>query len=237
MATEGGTSGLLWTIDELGQAAATAVALAGIGQSNGQIREVPNRRTLRYYTTLGLLDRPAEMRGRKAFYGVRHLQQVVAIKRLQAEGLPLPDVQARLAGLGDEELTTLADVPEAGLRPGATASVTGPEPGPSRRESAFWEVPAVDPGAPSSATAQDAGDDDADHSADARDHGAPVQLTLPGVVPAVALAPGAVLVLEGARALSPQDLEVIRLAAVPLLDVLQQRGLLGAPPHNPGGLP
>src|SRR5215471_1357192 len=95
---------LLWTIAELGALAERALAVDYPGQSNGQVRAVPDRRTIRYYTTLGLIDRPAQMRGRTALYGRRHLLQLVAIKRLQANGLSLQEVQQQLLGLSDTEL-------------------------------------------------------------------------------------------------------------------------------------
>jgi DNA-binding transcriptional MerR regulator len=75
------------------------------------VREVPDLRAIRYYSTLGLLDRPAAFRGRTALYGKRHLAQLVAIKRLQAQGLPLADVQRRLAELDEHGLLKLAALP------------------------------------------------------------------------------------------------------------------------------
>src|SRR5947209_10097936 len=98
----------LWTIDELGTQAALALSVDYEGSPNGRVRDVPDRRTIRYYTTLGLLDRPAEMRGRTALYGPRHLLQLVAIKKLQASGLTLVQVQERLAGATDATLRELA---------------------------------------------------------------------------------------------------------------------------------
>src|ERR671932_10436 len=92
----------LWTLDELCAQVALALAADYAGQASGRVREVPDRRTIRYYTTLGLVDRPAAVRGRTALYGRRHLLQLVAIKRLQAEGRSLADVQVELAAAGDE---------------------------------------------------------------------------------------------------------------------------------------
>src|SRR3954470_16526491 len=97
-----------WTIDELGEVAMAALAKGYDGPPNGRVRDLPDRRTIRYYTTLGLLDRPAAMRGRTALYGRRHLRQLVAIKRLQARGLSLAEIQARLVGLTDSALAELA---------------------------------------------------------------------------------------------------------------------------------
>jgi DNA-binding transcriptional MerR regulator len=63
---------------------------------NGQVRAIPDARSIRYYTTLGLLDRPAAMEGRTALYGAQHVRQLVAIKRLQAKGLSLQEIQQKL---------------------------------------------------------------------------------------------------------------------------------------------
>jgi DNA-binding transcriptional MerR regulator len=93
-----------WTLDQLAAEAAAALAVGYDGQSSGRVRDLPDRRAIRYYTTLGLVDRPAGWRGRVALYGRRHLLQLVAIKRLQAAGLTLAEVQARLLGLDDDAL-------------------------------------------------------------------------------------------------------------------------------------
>ena len=59
------------------------------GESEAEFKarppHVPDARTIRYYATLGLIDRPEAFRGRTALYGARHLSQLVAIKRLQAK--------------------------------------------------------------------------------------------------------------------------------------------------------
>ena len=79
---------------------------------SARVRAVPDVRTIRYYTTIGIIDRPAEMQGRTALYGLKHVQQLVAIKRLQAEGLTLSDIQQRLLGLPKSKLKKLAALPE-----------------------------------------------------------------------------------------------------------------------------
>src|SRR5919202_2753219 len=101
----------LCTLDELTAQVALALAVDSPGQPSGRVRDVPDARTVRYYTTLGLVDRPAGMRGRTALYSRRHLLQLVAIKRLQARGLPLAEIQQRLLGLSDAALRQLAQLP------------------------------------------------------------------------------------------------------------------------------
>src|SRR5271166_6534366 len=124
----------LWTIEELGEQVAAVLATGYRGVPSGRVRDVPDLRTIRYYTTLGLLDRPAEMRGRTALYGQRHLLQLVAIKRLQARGLSLAAVQERVIGLPNTALRKIADLP-------APKPKTEPDPSPARGDS-FWRLPA-----------------------------------------------------------------------------------------------
>ena len=78
---------------------------------SARVRPIPDVRTIRYYTTIGLIDRPAEMQGRTALYGLRHVEQLVAIKRLQAENLTLSDIQHRMIGMPSKELKELASLP------------------------------------------------------------------------------------------------------------------------------
>src|SRR5437867_104951 len=105
----------LWTIEELSAQVALALSQDPEPSPNGRIREVPDLRTIRYYTTLGLIDRPTEMRGRTALYGRRHLLQLVAIKKLQASGRSLAEVQRTLAGQTDKALAEVAGLDEGGL--------------------------------------------------------------------------------------------------------------------------
>src|SRR5215469_8459847 len=115
----------LWTIDELTTAVSAALAEGYGGPPNGRVRDVPDRRTIRYYTTLGLIDRPAAMQGRTALYGRRHLLQLVAIKKLQAIGKTLTEVQQVLTGRTDAELARIAGVD---AREGPVGSPAPPSP-------------------------------------------------------------------------------------------------------------
>lgn len=107
-----------WTLDELVER--VAAALAGTtypGAPNGRVRDLPDRRAIRWYTTIGLVDRPAGHRGRTALYGPRHLLQLVAVKRLQADGQSLTQIQAALTGATDAVLRRVARVPAEAGRP------------------------------------------------------------------------------------------------------------------------
>jgi DNA-binding transcriptional MerR regulator len=98
----------LWTLEQLSDRVADLLANGYEGQQNGRVRELPNGRTIRWYTTIGLVDRPLATRGRTALYGRRHALQLAAIKQLQAQGLSLAEVQERLIGTSDDELADIA---------------------------------------------------------------------------------------------------------------------------------
>src|SRR5947209_8713778 len=123
-----------YRIDELAERAAGALAATGTVPPSARVTALPDRRMLRYYTTLGLLDRPVEVRGRVAYYGRRHLLQIVAIKRLQAAGVSLAEIQRRLSGASTSDLEAIADLPADGATDGFAVE---PSAGPARR--AFWQ--------------------------------------------------------------------------------------------------
>ncbi len=192
--------GASWTLDELVRRVAVGLAdPAYPGAPNGRVRELPDRRAVRWYTTTGLVDRPA-MQGRTALYGPRQLLQIVAVKRRQAEGRSLAEIQAELAGATDEALRKVAAVSYELLAAPASNDETPP---PERRRR-FWADPpaAVEPTA-------NGGDDGVTKLA---------AVSLPG---------GALLVLPARP--EDDDIQAIRAAARPLLELLAERGLLPDP--------
>src|SRR6266404_2358669 len=111
---------LRWTIEELARRVAEALASTGTTQTKRQVSEAPTVRTIRYYADLGLLDPPAARHGLWAMYDERHLVQLLAIKRLQADGWSLDEIRARLASTSPRELRQLGRVetrtsPQQGL--------------------------------------------------------------------------------------------------------------------------
>jgi DNA-binding transcriptional MerR regulator len=102
----------LWTIDELAARAADLLVAGGVRVANARAAPVPDRRMIRWYATIGLLDRPLRTGGRTARYGERHLLQLIAVKRRQAEGRSLAEIQAELAGTSDTALRRIAALSE-----------------------------------------------------------------------------------------------------------------------------
>jgi DNA-binding transcriptional MerR regulator len=231
-----------WTIAELGRKVADALATTGYeGPANGQVRAVPNERSIRYYTTLGLLDRPVEIRGRTALYGPRHLLQLVAIKRLQARGHSLAEVQAMLAGASHRKLARIADVPravraedeagdesrqrEAGDASSDAAAGAAPAAAAPPARPRFWDEVPADAGAPAldfAATSDDgeSGETGEPGEAGSRAAGAPVLLA------SMTLAPGVTLLFQPGRSPDATDAEALRRAAAQLLEELEARGLV-----------
>jgi DNA-binding transcriptional MerR regulator len=124
-----------WTLDELAERVDMALAVDYHGQPSGRVRAVPDRRAIRWYTTIGLIDRPVAHRGRTALYGPRHLLQLVAVKRLQAKGLPLVAIQRELAGATDSQLAGVARLPldaRPTVLPGPVPAVVVPDGGDPR---------------------------------------------------------------------------------------------------------
>jgi len=209
---------VLWTLTELVADAATRIA-ALPAPKNGQVRAIPDERTVRYYATLGLLDRPAMMRGRTALYGARHAAQVVAIKRLQTMGRSLAEIQQLWPTLDDAALARMS-----GVELPAAARTSG--------RNSFWKrAPASDAGA----GGWDGGDAGAAGGRGGGAAGGPGSAR--GALELrVELAPGVVLSLshfEESAAVSLADVRAIRAAAAPLLAELVSRRL--APHADPEG--
>jgi len=98
-----------WTLSELVEEVAARIAQLPPPR-NGQVRAVPDERTVRYYLTIGLLDRAVATRGRTSLFGKRHLAQVVAIKRLQTMGRSLAEIQALWPTMDDDTLARMSGV-------------------------------------------------------------------------------------------------------------------------------
>jgi DNA-binding transcriptional MerR regulator len=150
------------------------------------------------------------MRGRTALYSRRHLLQLVAIKRLQARGLSLAEIQQRLGGLPNARLETLAGLPANTATPSPEGA--RPKQNPSDHRAAFWKaVP----------TLADSGEC------------APPLSSVASALQAIPMSAGVLLLLPATRAIHSDDLEAIQGAAAPLIKVLEKLRLLD--PHHERG--
>ncbi|MCA1828347.1 MAG: helix-turn-helix domain-containing protein [Myxococcales bacterium] len=98
------------SLEDLEREVAHLLAERGLfgASPDARVSAAPDARTVRYYTTLGLLDRPT-IENRQARYGERHVLQLLAIKALQARDLPLAGIQQALYGRSDEELRQIVE--------------------------------------------------------------------------------------------------------------------------------
>jgi DNA-binding transcriptional MerR regulator len=191
-----------WTIAELAERAAGALTAAPPAVRSRRIREAPNERLIRWYATVGLMDPPLSRRGRVALYGRRHLLQLVAVKRRQAEGRSLAEIQAELAGAPDKHLEAIAQVAAHPFDGGEA----GPEATPPAR---FWTRSSAEPGTGPQQEAAAWPDEHLDDQ--------PL---------GIRIAPGVILLVEdAARSLGSDDLAAVRHAARPLLGALARLGL------------
>jgi len=204
-------TGPTWTIAELGERIARALARDDAPES-GRIRAVPDERAIRYYTTLGLLDRPA-LRGRTALYGPRQLAQLVAIKRLQAGGKSLAEIQHELPGLDDAALAALSGV------------ALTPVPRPKGR-AGFWKA------APVEAAPVEAAPAGRQPWLGSPAPSSPA-LGSPALRLELDLGEGVRISFAPARPLSDHDLVALRLAGASLLAYLVDRALVDPTPGEP----
>jgi DNA-binding transcriptional MerR regulator len=209
----------LWTIEQLPDRVAELLSNNYDGQSNGRVRELPNRRTIRWYTTIGLVDRPVASRGRNALYGPRHLLQLAAVKRLQAAGRTLAEIQEQLVGASNQQLVEIAQV-----SPMDVSWTREPV-----RVDAFWRTAAhtsrvrLHTVVTDAAGDLDSDDDSVAHvSPDSSDENRRPVSTVYGI----RLADGVTVVLDAAsRPLEADEVEAVEAAAAPLLELLDRLGL------------
>lgn len=209
------------TIADLATAVATVLARGYDGARSGRVRHLPDARTIRWYQTLGMVDRPAAFRGRTAVFSRRHVLQLVAIKRLQSAGHPLADIQRGLVGKTDGELAravgeSLAEVDRCiaeaiaarGRNAGRRSLIAEPvKAAIPRPTTAFWKTLPAD-----SATV-------------------PAAAPVPATLQSIPLGDRAALVWTGLALTATERDAVLRLAR-PLVEFLSSRVAGGAEPAS-----
>jgi DNA-binding transcriptional MerR regulator len=214
---------LLLTMPEFAEAAARAVQVSGAAPENRQAKAVPAARMIRYYTARGLLPRPGT-RGRALVYGRRHLLQLVAIKRLQGQGMALDEIAERLEAISDKDLEDLAAVADDTI-PADLGEVDPTQPTePSRRAGRFWEATPARVGlVAASAEARPPGAGISTRTGGSPSAGAPVRapdsVVEVSTLTEVHLSDSVRLLIEGDPSGLP-SLDALRASAAPLLHLL-----------------
>jgi DNA-binding transcriptional MerR regulator len=83
------------------------LAEMGLEQARGTVTSVPDERTIRYYMTEGLIQTPGEKQGTASLFSYLNLLQLLTVKKLQAEHLPIRKIRELVAGKSEQELEML----------------------------------------------------------------------------------------------------------------------------------
>lgn len=76
-------------------------------QTKYRVTDIPSERTIRFYTANKLVDKPAAKDGTHTLYGYRHLLQILAIKYLQSQYLPLVKIRSLVENISNRDLELL----------------------------------------------------------------------------------------------------------------------------------
>jgi len=82
-------------------------------QERGTVTSVPDERTIRYYMSEGLIQTPGERHGTASVFNYLNLLQLLTVKKLQAEHLPIRKIRELVAGKSEQELELMLGVRSA----------------------------------------------------------------------------------------------------------------------------
>jgi DNA-binding transcriptional MerR regulator len=94
-------------VADLASAATAILSESAPVQERGTVSEYPDERTIRYYLSEGLLSASDEKQGTASVFGYLQLLQLLVVKRLQAEHLPIRKIRELVEGRNQEELERL----------------------------------------------------------------------------------------------------------------------------------
>ena len=97
-------------LPEFARVGEQVLAEMGLEQARGTVTSVPDERTIRYYMAEGLVQTPEERQGTASVFGYLNLLQLLTVKKLQAEHLPIRKIRELVAGKSEQELETLLGI-------------------------------------------------------------------------------------------------------------------------------
>ena len=147
-------------LPEFARVGGQIVAELQLEQERGTVTSVPDERTIRYYLAEGLIQTPEERQGTASVFSYLNLLQLLTVKKLQAEHLPIRKIRELVAGKSEQELETLLGVRgpsgkkteakrylESLLAPAPSAPPIDAAPPPQQLEaSASWQRVEIEPG-------------------------------------------------------------------------------------------
>jgi DNA-binding transcriptional MerR regulator len=99
-------NGCSWFLEEFAELVNQLLPNFLDGSGSNKVTEHVNPRSIRNYTSLGLIDEPHKS-GKYAQYHYRHLVQILAVKKLLAQGYGTTTIERLLAAKSDRELESL----------------------------------------------------------------------------------------------------------------------------------
>jgi DNA-binding transcriptional MerR regulator len=99
-------SGCSWFLEEFAELVNQLLPDFLDGSGSNKVTERVNPRSIRNYTSLGLIDEPHKS-GKYAQYHYRHLVQILAVKKLLAQGYGTTTIERLLVAKSDRELESL----------------------------------------------------------------------------------------------------------------------------------
>ncbi len=100
-----------YSISELAAAVNAWCEKHGVSPASGQAGEEVTERNIRFYRTIGLVEAPRAGNGRG--FGEKHRLQLIAIRILQGQGLPLRKIRELLFG---RSIAELREIQKRGLK-------------------------------------------------------------------------------------------------------------------------
>jgi len=97
-------------LPEFARVSGQLVSELQLEQQRGTVTSVPDERTIRYYLAEGLIQTPEERQGTASVFNYLNLLQLLTVKKLQAEHLPIRKIRELVAGKSEQELETLLGV-------------------------------------------------------------------------------------------------------------------------------
>src|SRR4029078_12090171 len=97
-------------LPEFARVSAQILAEMDLEQQRGTVTTLPDERTIRFYLAEGLIQAPEQKQGPASVLGYLNLLQLLTIKKLQAEHLPIRKIRELVAGKSEEELEMLLGV-------------------------------------------------------------------------------------------------------------------------------
>ncbi len=97
-------------LPEFARVSGQLVSELQLEQQRGTVTSVPDERTIRYYLAEGLIQTPEERQGTASVFSYLNLLQLLTVKKLQAEHLPIRKIRELVAGKSEQEFETLLGV-------------------------------------------------------------------------------------------------------------------------------